>query len=259
MNDNETKLRLKFGFLFLISLVIIIGLFFFSAIKQDPSYHQFVDQRALFGIPNFLNVMSNIAFLIIGVIGVTYSLKNNALIILAETRVSYLIFFTGISLVSIGSGYYHLNPSNQSLVWDRLPMTIAFMAFFSITISEFISRDLGKKSLIPLLVIGLFSIWYWNYTEQNNAGDLRIYVLVQFLPMVLIPLILLLFRSRFSQVSFYWYFIVMYGLAKLTEMFDLVIYNYLDVISGHSIKHILASLGCIIFFYHVKNRHLSNE
>jgi len=236
------------------SLIVISVMIFIPAIQQDPAYHLFVDARLMLGVSNLLNVVSNIPFLFIGLLGVVLIIRNSDVAIILEQKWSYLIFFVGVLLVSLGSGYYHLNPSNETLVWDRLPMTIAFMAFFSIILSEFISVKVGRILFIPLIVIGLFSIWYWNYTEQNGTGDLRLYALVQFLPMLLIPIILLSFRCRFTLVKYYWFFLAMYVLAKLMEMFDAVIYDYLVFISGHSIKHLLASLGCIIFYYQLKRR-----
>ncbi len=256
MIQANNHFQLKLTLLVIISVVVIIVMFFIPAIKQDLNYHQFSDQRLLLGIPNLLNVISNLPFFIIGLFGLVYLKTHKDAAIVTDLWLSYYVFYFGVLLVALGSGYYHLNPTNSSLVWDRFPMTIAFMAFFSIILSEFISVKLGKMVFMPLILIGLFSIWYWDFTEQNNNGDLRLYALVQFLPMLLIPLILILFRSRFSHVKLFWYFLVMYGLAKIAETYDSAIYDYLQLISGHSIKHILASVGCIIFYFQVKKRHL---
>ncbi|VAX01987.1 Expressed protein precursor [hydrothermal vent metagenome] len=256
MIKDKNHFQLKMGLLSLISAIVIIGVFLIPAMKQDLSYHQFSDQRFLLGIPNLLNVISNLAFFIIGLFGLIYLKTDKNAAVLASIRFNYSVFYFGVLLVALGSGYYHLTPTNSSLVWDRLPMTVAFMAFFSIIISEFISEKLGELVFIPLIIIGLLSIWYWNYTEQNNIGDLRLYVLVQFLPMLLIPLIMLMFQSCFSHAKLYWYFLAMYGLAKIAETYDAAIYDYFQFISGHSIKHILASFGCIIFYIQVKKRYL---
>lgn len=105
------------------------------------------------------------------------------------------VFFVGIFLTGIGSTYYHLNPSNETLFWDRLPMTISFMAFFTIVISEFISKKLGTNLFIPLLTSGIFSLLYWQITESKGVGDLRFYVLVQFLPIILISAILIIYKN----------------------------------------------------------------
>ncbi|MDQ7015225.1 MAG: alkaline phytoceramidase, partial [Gammaproteobacteria bacterium] len=157
--------------------------------------------------------------------------------------------------VAIGSGYYHLWPDNSTLLWDRLPMTVAFMALFSIVLSEFVSTRFSKSSLILLVAFGVFSVVYWHITELNGAGDLRLYILVQFLPMVLIPLLLLLCCEKSVYLSGYWALLFWYVVAKLCEYFDQAIFDLLGVISGHSLKHIAAALGVLFLLlaYRRKN------
>ncbi|MGA8921400.1 MAG: hypothetical protein WB540_21920, partial [Pseudolabrys sp.] len=46
----------------------LVGLLLLPAIAQDQSYHEFADQRTLFGIPNFRNVVSNFPFVAIGAV-----------------------------------------------------------------------------------------------------------------------------------------------------------------------------------------------
>ena len=137
-------------------------------------------------------------FLIVGIMGLYSIFYSKKIRLITDLKAAYILFFLGVSLVAFGSGYYHLWPGNSSLLWDRLPMTIAFMALFSIIIAEFVSIQIARFLLWPLVVFGTFSVFYWHYTEGNGEGDLRLYVLVQFLPMILIPLILLLFKSKFT-------------------------------------------------------------
>src|SRR3989344_1176426 len=122
------------GYIVLITLALsaIIGIFFSPPIRQDEDYHHFSDKDTLLGIPNFLNVISNLPFLIVGTLGVL-KLKH-----LKKFHTQYGLFFLGICFVAGGSAYYHLNPTTETLVWDRLPMSLAFMALFSLIISEFI-------------------------------------------------------------------------------------------------------------------------
>jgi len=172
-----------------------------------------------------------------------------------------------IALVAFGSGYFHLNPINETLLWDRLPMTIAFMALLSIIIGEFVSIKIAQNLLLPLIIVGAFSVLYWFYTETTfpvteshvteSQGDLRLYILVQFLPMLLIPLILLTFNSSYSKVSGYWWLLLAYIVAKLLEHFDHTIFNLLHFISGHSLKYIAAALGVLILLSVYKSRELS--
>jgi hypothetical protein len=176
-----------------------------------------------------------------------------------KLRSAYLTFFVGMGLVALGSGYYHLDPSNETLVWDRLPMTVAFMAFCSIIAGERLSVQLGVSSLWPLVFLGFLSVFYWDYTEGLGRGDLRPYAVVQFLPGILIPMILLMFESRFSDNRYYWAMLGCYAFAKVTEAMDQQIFELLGQFSGHSLKHLLAALGGAIFCRALVKRVPSNR
>lgn len=231
--------------LFILIVVAAIGsTFFLGPIPQDQSYHEFVDTRNLFGVPNTFDVLSNLAFLLVGLVGVAVtgsllqrSPRNSILI-------TYLVFFLGVFLTSFGSAYYHLDPSNSSLVWDRLPMTIAFMAFFCSVVSELIHRRTGFMLLLPLLAVGIASVLYWDWTEQQGMGDLRLYALVQFLPMLLIPLMLCMYESPSNYLRYIVLLIGFYVSIRIPEFYDSAIYELSGQnISGHTIKHLLAAAG----------------
>ena len=174
---------------------------------------------------------------------------------LNETGTAYTLLFFGTFLVAFGSSYYHLEPNNQTLVWDRLPMTIAFMALFSIIISEFVSLRSGKALLLPLLLAGVLSVVYWHYSEIRGEGDLRLYALVQFYPMLASPIILLCFRSKCTHVQAYWWLLLAYIVAKLFEHFDGEVFDALGFISGHSLKHLTAALGMYVLLVFYQQRH----
>ena len=171
--------------IFTISVLAVAIVSFQDPIAQDPGYHLFHDDRTLLGIPNFWNVISNLPFLFAGLMGMQWVAMATPDNCLRQLRPAYYILFLGISFVAAGSDYYHLGPVNSTLVWDRLPMTIAFMALFSLVIGEFISIRAGQLLLLPLLVCGIISVVYWHITEGKGVGDLRLYALVQFLPMLL--------------------------------------------------------------------------
>ncbi len=251
---RKQSLSVKVSILFGITLLAVLGIATVPAIAQEQSYHHFADQRTVLGIPNFWNVVSNIPFLIVGAMGINGVIRKNRLTLLPEILPVYLAFFLGIFLIGIGSGYYHLWPSNETLVFDRLAMAVAFMAFFTIIISEFISEKAGKRLSLPLLLVGLFSVGYWYITESKGEGDLRLYALVQFLPMLLIPLILLLFSPRFSHIALIWAALVAYLMSKIAEMTDEILYLSLAGVSGHSLKHLFSALSAYLFFLALKKR-----
>lgn len=238
----------KSKIVFIVGVVVvgIVAMFFIPRIPQDPSYHDFIDQRRLFGIPNFWNMVTNIPFIIAGALGLYVCSPNVPRGGLPELGSAYRVFFLGILLVGFGSAYYHYKPSTQTLLWDRLPMTIAFMAFLCVIIGENISVRIANRLLAPFLAIGLGAVIYWYVTEAQGVGDLRPYVLVQFLPMVLIPLILVLFRGRLSNNGYIWVVLGAYAASKIAEHGDAIIYHMSGIISGHSVKHLFASFGALL-------------
>jgi len=235
-----------------IIVVAIIVIFSIDPIAQDPAYHNFADHRRILSIANFFNVLSNLPFVIIGIMGVRLVALRKATGGLAELQAMYLTFFVGVFLTGFGSAYYHYQPDNQTLLWDRLPMTIIFMALFSAIVGEYISTRLAWKLFIPLLVLGIASVIYWYVTELNGHGDLRAYALVQFLPALLMPLILWLFDSKLDNGTYIWGIIGAYTASKLMELFDAELYRIIDLLSGHSLKHLVAAFGTLIFYWSLR-------
>lgn len=258
MIQTQSLLRSKRHLLLMsVSLLAIVAMFFVAPIKQDLSYHQFADTQTLFSIPHFWNVISNLPFILVGLLGFTILKKKNDGLLsgsIPELRVVYITFFIGVFLTGFGSSYYHWNPINSTLLWDRLPMTISFMAFFTVIIGENISISLAKKLFYPLVLFGISSAIYWIITEFNGAGDLRPYVLVQFLPVLLIPLILWLYPSPFNGLRYIVYVIGAYVAAKFMEHFDHQIFDMLGIMSGHTIKHVVAAVGTYYFYLALKRR-----
>ena len=246
--DNRLKI------IVIIVAVSIIAVFSMTPIAQDPGYHDFADRRGTLNIPNFYNVLSSLPFAIIGIMGMRLAGSGRATGGLVELQAVYMTFFAGVFLTGFGSAYYHYHPDNQTLLWDRLPMTIAFMALFSSILGEYISSRIALKLFIPLLISGIASVVYWHISELQGHGDLRAYALVQFLPVLLIPLILWLFNSRLNGNKYIWGIIIAYALSKLLEFFDTRIYSALGVISGHSLKHLIAALAAFIFYWALRNR-----
>ncbi len=252
--------KLKVWILIAVAAGGVVALPFIPRISQDPAYHQFADARYILGIPNFWNVVTNLPFLLVGLAGLAVFRSHNQRRIAPGLRLCFAVFLLGVTLVSFGSAYYHYAPSNTSLVWDRLPMSIAFMALLVMVIGDCISPKHTGKLLWPLLLLGIGSVWYWYATERAGAGDLRLYGLVQFFPVVLIPLTLVIFGTKSLRAGFLWATLATYVLAKIAEYCDLGIYTATGVISGHSVKHLLAALSTFWIVLAVRQpAQLSNE
>jgi hypothetical protein len=248
----EDKLRSRFGWRELgLGLLIVAPLFYLmlvhgAPIPQDSTYHVFADTRTCLGLDNFGNVASNLGFLLVGAIGVLWCLRNPG----TQAVRSWTVFFLGVALVFFGSGYYHSRPDDESLVWDRLPMTVAFMGVFSALLSEHLGKALERRLLIPALAVGIASVILWKMTD-----DLRVYIWVQLAPLLAICYVIAVYPGRHTHRHYLLYAVGFYALAKVAEFYDNGVYALSSVaISGHSLKHVLAAVAPFCVYLMLKRR-----
>jgi hypothetical protein len=214
-------------------------------IAQDPRYHAFADQRAWLGIANFLNVASNLAFVVVAALGVALCVSARR----PGASRAWLCFFVATGLVAAGSAYYHLAPSDGTLVWDRLPMALAFMALFSAVLSEHVDERLELPLLLGALTVAVASVAWWRYT-----GDLRPYVWVQFGPFLALLFLLAAFPPTFSHRRWLAYGALFYAGAKLCELGDAEVLRVTGVASGHTLKHLTAAIAPFCVYVMLRSR-----
>jgi len=225
------------------TLGIAVAAVIVPAMPQPLSYHLFADCRAFWSIPNFFNVVSNLPFLAGGVLGLALIWKGGGRCIDQREQLPYLVFFLGALLTCAGSAYYHAAPDNARLVWDRLPMTLGFAGLVSAAIAERVDLRLGLRALWPLLLVGVITVIYWYATERAGRGNLIPYAAYQAWSIAVIVLLIAAFPARrYSHGGLLAWAALWYGLAKVFETFDLQVYRLLNgVLSGHTIKHLLAA------------------
>jgi hypothetical protein len=211
--SRGTKLAILAG-----CLGTLVFVFIAPPLDQDQSYHSFADRRTILGIPNFWDVISNLPFLIVGLMGLVSFRDFGA-----------RVLFLGVFLTAFGSGYYHLVPDNARLFWDRLPMTIVFMSLLALAMNQ-------RKLLVPLVLVGVASVVWWRLTD-----NLWPYGFVQFVPMLALLVIAIRDEPRL------WPVVIFYGLSKIAEHYDRQIYS-VSPISGHTLKHLLAAIASWYIF-----------
>ena len=226
-------------FLFGLAAVSLLALLLVPPIPQPQDYHQFADQKTLLGIPNFWNVVSNLPFIVVGAIGLQYFRRD----------MSAGVFFLGVFLTGFSSSYYHWNPNDAGLFWDRLPMSIAFMAILSNVVEERIDAKVGRALLWPMVMLGVGSLLLW-----LRIDDLRLYAWVQFFPCVVLPLVFVLFAPKYTGAGYWFAAAGFYLVAKLLEFFDAQIYAALGVMSGHPLKHVAAAAACYAIYLAFRDR-----
>jgi hypothetical protein len=239
--------RARIALLWATAGAIALAAWLVPPFAQPESYHQFADRREMFGISNALDVASNLAFLLVGVLGLVFVIRGkqasgrDAFLDSAE-RWAWAVAFLGTALTCCGSGYYHLAPDSPRLAWDRLPMTIGFMGIVAAVLSERVSPQAGRWLLAPLVAVGLWSVWYWRWSAAHGVENLNPYGAVQFGSMLIIVLTLVLFPARYTRGSDFVVAVLLYGLAKVGEHFDQQIFALTgQIVSGHTLKHLFAA------------------
>jgi hypothetical protein len=229
------------AFLLVFTLLAAAAAFLLPAMPQPLDYHHFADQRAAFGIGNFLDVVTNVAFLLAGLAGLVVVFSGRACFEFPGERWPYAVFFLGVLLTAAGSAWYHLSPDNETLFWDRLPMTIAFMGLLSSQIVDRVSVRAGLALLVPMLLVGMGSVVYWIVTERAGAGNVLPYGILQGYSVVVLLIMATLHRSRYTRANDVYFIFGWYVLAKVLESMDAEILALGHVVSGHSLKHVAAA------------------
>lgn len=244
-SSTASTFRFRLAALLTLTLGVIALALLLPPIAQPEAYHAFADQRTLLGVPNFWNVFSNAALFPVGLAGLWVMLRNpKPRFGAAFERWAYLVIFGGTLLVGLGSGYYHLHPDNRTLFWDRLPMTLVFMALLSAAVTERIHARSGALLLLPFLLLGILSAEVWRRGELTGVGDLRFYLLVQFYPMLALPLMMALFPARYTRARDMGWLLGWYAAAKALEQWDGPVFRATGgSMSGHALKHVAAALA----------------
>jgi hypothetical protein len=231
----------------LVALVMASAAMLISPIAQPQAFHNFAEQRVLLGIPHFGDVVTNIAYLIVAIAGLAFLASDGGRRKFAgfTERLPWIAFFVAVGAVGIGSAYYHADPTNQTLLWDRLPMAAGFAAMLAAFVADRIHARSGSFVVLPLAIaLGAASLIYWHFSEAAGQSDLRFYYLMQAFAFVLIPLICVLFRGHNTNGRYVFYILLLYGLGVACEQLDKQIFDVLgDAVSGHTIKHILTAMA----------------
>jgi hypothetical protein len=211
-------------------------------LAQDPAYHAFADARALAGVPNAADVLSNVAFLAAGLLGLRAVRRHRDRFLDGRERAPWIALFAGVVGIAAGSALYHLSPSNGTLVLDRLPMSVGFMGLLAAMISERVDVRAGARLLVPLLATGAASVLWWWASELSGAGDLRPYVLAQAFALASVPLLVAAGAPRYTGAPWLLGGLALYGVAKVAELRDGAIFAATGgAVSGHTLKHLIAA------------------
>ena len=236
----------------LVIAIAIIAMLLHGSIAQLNDYHHFADQREWMDIPNAADVLSNIGFAFVGLYGMRMLWQQRDNPIYEQSRYAYGLFFVSVFLTTFGSGWYHLHPDNARLVWDRLPIALGCAGLLAAVWRE--TLGCSRWTAIALAVIAVLSVVWWRYTDLVSVGDLRPYLLIQLLPLALIPLLQWQHHSAREERLAFAAAIGFYVTAKFFELADHATLDALHIISGHTLKHLLATMATVAIAWGLARR-----
>jgi hypothetical protein len=225
---------------------LTVALMLHGPVPQPVSYHDFADGRALGGLPNYQNVLTNLLFLLAGILGWLDGRSHPR----SRRSAAWRLVFLGAAGVFLASSWYHLRPSDATLVWDRLAMAFAFMAYFVALIEEYVDERIDVRWLWLLLPLAFVAVGHWYV-----SGDLRAWIVAQGTPMLATPVVLLLSPRRYGGEAYLWAALACYVAAKAAEFADGALYTITgNMVSGHAAKHVLAGAGVLCLWQMLRRR-----
>ena len=230
---NRTRTRTRPNLALWLAGILILAMAVYGPISQPHNYHAFADQRTLLGIPRLGDVLSNLGFLLVALVGAFKMWRAR------QGDPAQAMFFAALALTAAGSAWYHLAPDNARLVWDRLPIALACASLLAWVLKD--AYPSLKLALPVLAGCGALSVWWWAAT-----GDLRPYLLIQVAPLVLIPLLQWQSGAPAGRRAAFMLAIMLYVLAKLCELADQPVFDATGAVSGHTLKHVLATLAALV-------------
>ncbi len=237
------------------ALISLIGLLLHGPLAQDVTYHAFADDRPWLGIENGADVASNVPFLFVGLAGFLALLRARR-----SPRppprwvaIGFGLLSFGVATTAIGSSIYHLDPSNETLVYDRLPMSLGFAALSALVLGERLGARIGRVALMPAVVLGVASVCLWAASLDGHGGDdLRVYAFVQYFTLLTLVTLLVLVPEPRATRRFLFHAVLAYGLAKLLEQLDGTVLRATGgLVSGHTLKHVAAAVAayCLVRWF----------
>ena len=228
--------RAEAGLLLGVAALLALALFG-PMLPASAHQHTLADQRALWGIPCALDVLSNLPFAIAGLWGLVALRRVAPGMLDAPSRALASLFFAGLVCTAAGSALYHWQPQDAGLLWDRLGMVLPFAGLLGLAGASRVSARAGAAAAGTVLLAGPLAVLWW-----SHSGNLLPWAVVQLGGMLVVLALACLPRRDGALALHLGAVMALYALAKLFEAADHAVFEATgQAVSGHSLKHVLAA------------------
>lgn len=220
------------------------GLHATVSVANSAGHVPYADTRTFAGLAYAADVLSNLPFAIMGLIGAIALARRQADMAGRLPRpVAWGagVFFAGLLFTAMGSAWYHLAPDTTRLVWDRLGMGVGFAGMLTLVAQRWAGPQAGWPVLATALPLALVSA-----VLPHTHGNVVPWALVQFGGMGLL-LAAALHRGAPADGALpvrFGVIVTIYALAKWFEGIDEGMFEATGHwVSGHTLKHLTAALA----------------
>jgi hypothetical protein len=218
---------------------------------QPADYHHFADTRLICGVRNGADVLSNLAILAAGLVNLSWCWRHRASD--AVQMPGMMTASLGFVMAAAGSAVYHFRPTDATLVWDRLPMTIIFAGVLAMLYTSVTGRRFLWSQMASLVAAAMLTALVWAL-----FGELWPYALLQYGGLAAV--VGFTYSRKVANASGWWALICCYGVAKLFETIDASVWIATDhVLAGHALKHIACGAAGFALLGIVKQRRSSES
>jgi len=205
-------------------------------VTRTSAFHVYSDQRELFGIPHAGDVLSNLAFLAVGL-----SAMRRAVTPSQQAAAS------AVNLIAMGSAMYHFAPADITLAldWMGIGFTLGFVG--AAVLGDRLGAAAEQRTLFLTPVLTLATIITWLVTGGTHGGTMTPYVAWQALGIAVPPLVALIAPGKIPRVPLLGA-VALFALARLCAAHDARLLDAIGV-SGHSLKHVAAAGAAALALY----------
>ena len=238
----------------LLGMAALLALALFGPVLPASAHqHTLADQRALWGIPCALDVLSNLPFAIAGLWGLVALRRVAPGMLDAPSRALASLFFAGLVCTAAGSALYHWQPQDAGLLWDRLGMVLPFAGLLGLAGASRVSARAGAAAAGTVLLAGPLAVLWW-----SHSGNLLPWAVVQFGGLLAVLALACLPHRHGALVVQWGAVIAWYAVAKAFELADHAVFEATGQwVSGHTLKHLMAAGAALPVLFAMARLHHS--
>ena len=218
-----------------------LGLLFWGPLPVAAATHQYADARAWLGVPNSANVLINLPTFWLAVWGWCATRTSPWP---PQWRLPWQWFHLFVMAAALSSAMYHAAPSDDLFVVSHTCMAGAFVMLSLGLLVERVGVRFGSVGICTCatLVVALIGVWTAGLGQPGGAIDLRPLLLLELMPVLLIPAGVLRMPGLHGRNSGWLLALVLYASSRLLEWADAAIFQATACISGHTLMHAVMTL-----------------